>query len=261
MSFRRSHRRRRNDICRRVRRAVRGCVAAELRGNGRTVGAPRFNGRLFSQSFWSHPALVAARKAVGRALAALILFGVYTDPAWAQVDPLAASTFVHSYATRESVWLTTGRTDLFGARLHAQLGVGRLGVAVRAAASGLPGTFDGKDTRTYHSVEGYVAAHFNVASAGTALVAAAVLAGRSLSFDTTATVTKPGSLTIAGGMAISAPKTYAVLAVGAHQNLRGLAVLGTVQLPLAGNVGLICDFAAASRGQAFLRAGFAVTLE
>lgn len=253
MSFRRSHRHRRNDLYRKVRAAL----SWPLRK------ARWRDPRAMSVDFWSDQGVIDARRAVGRAFAALILFGVYIDPVWAQVDPLAASTFVHSYGTRESVWITSpaGRTDLFGARLHAQLGVGRLGVALRGAASGLPGTFDGKDTRTYHSIEGYAAVHYNFVASGPALVSAAVIVGRSMAFDTPSTVTKPGSLTVAGGLGISAPRAYAMLGVGSHQNLRGLAVIGTVQLPLAGNVALIGDFAAASRGQAFLRAGFAVTLE
>jgi hypothetical protein len=192
----------------------------------------------------------------------LTVVGLFWCPNTHAQDALAAETFVRTYATRESVWTASGRTDLFGARLHSQLGLGHLGVGIRGAASGLPGTFDSKDTKTYHSLEAYLEAHYNLATSGTATLAAAVLGGRSTSFDTAqSVVTQPNGATVGAGLVVAAPKAYALLAFGRHQNIRGFAVLGTVQIPMAGNVSLVADFAAGGRSQSFARVGFAVGLQ
>jgi hypothetical protein len=184
-------------------------------------------------------------------------------------DPLAAPTYSRVYAIGERVFDAGAATDLASAMYVGQLGVGRAALTVRGRVSGLPGTFDSGDIKTYRSLEGEFLPNYVFAGGGGVFLSAGPLIGSSLSFDTKgAIVTTPHQFTLGACGLLNGPGVAAVVCLGQHQALSGFAGMGTLHIAMTkyvsfiadGGVGRACATTSApgSCSSKFLRLGFAV---
>jgi hypothetical protein len=201
-----------------------------------------------------------------RLLAPVLAFLVSAGPAAAQPaapDPLAAQTFATTWLWREITWSTAaGRAEGWGGRMQGQLGLGRLGLTVRADVGGLPQSFALEDPATFQSLQGYLAAHYNVAGAAGAVVGPTAFVGRAISLEEGHPSSAPteGGVTAGVGLRVGADAGAGYLAVGTHEALGGFCVLGTVHLPLTSRLAAVADGAIGAHGRTYVRVGMAVLL-
>jgi len=177
-------------------------------------------------------------------------------------DPLAAQTFSQAYLWREVLWQSeSGRTEGWGGRGLLQLGLGRVGVALRADVGGLPEAFSLEDPRTFRSASGYLAVHLNMIAREGAVVGPTVLVGRAISLeDGLASAPTAGRITAGAGIRVATATAAGYLAVGTHEALGGACLLWTLHLPLTSRLAFVADGATTTGGRAYLRLGMAVSL-
>jgi len=182
-------------------------------------------------------------------------------------DPLTAETFGAAYLWRGFIWTTDQpRGDYWGARVIGQIGVGRIGITMRADVAGLPSSFDVNDPATFQSMEGYLAIHWNVvATQAGAVIGPSVYGGKALSLEagggaapTTGAFTMGAGIRVAGRIYGQGAAAY--LGLGTHEALGGLCVMAAAHLPITSRLFAMVDGAVTSGGRAFVRMNMGVVL-
>jgi hypothetical protein len=176
-------------------------------------------------------------------VAAVFILGALAREGWcADPDPLAVPTASRLYAEAASVFTSSGRDDLFGGSYVGQLGLGRWGLAVLGEASGLPGSFNGQDPKTFRSFEGYgLVSRYFFGDFRAAAIGAGVVGGSSLAFkkDNTGVVTTPHQLTLGGCLILAWPSGTVHGCGGQHQVLSGLAFFGRIRIDLTKHLSFV----------------------
>lgn len=172
-------------------------------------------------------------------LAPILALLLQAAPAVSQpqaTDPLLAPSYAQVSMLAVSTWATTtDRQDFAGARLEAQLGLGHIGLALRADTTGLAGTFKAGKIETFRAIEVYLACGWHAVSPVPGLVLGPVAAtgvGISLELQDGAKPLMPKRASAGLGLRVSWPKGWAYALVGQHQSLRGLAVIATWHLDI-----------------------------
>jgi hypothetical protein len=220
---------------------------------------------------WDHDLrwrrLTPLGKAVVLSIALLLAVLALVCPAHAQTpDPLDAETFSGAYLWRGSLWSAgSPRTDYWGGRGLAQVGIGHIGIAGRIDLAGLPGRFDVNDAATFNSAEIYLAVHLNLGASPTGVVfGPALVLGKALALDQATTKAPTSGPTVAAGIRVAGRLqglgAAAWLAVGTHESLGGVCVIFSAHLPMTSRLFIMPDAAFGTGGRSFARINMGVVL-
>jgi hypothetical protein len=126
---------------------------------------------------------------------------------------------------------------------------------------GLPEAFSLEDPKTFRSAAGYLAVHYNALGHGGAVVGPTLLVGRAISLEGgPSPAPTAGRITVGAGIRVATAAAAGYLAVGTHEALGGVCLLGTLHLPLTSRLALVADGATTTDGRAYVRLGVAVAL-